>query len=162
MSSAISFHPVTLTNLHPLGSQRRYCYKPTAPGPKGEEENIEAFRCAEQEPPITEGSQMPWKCGWANLSTGEPFPGARSTLPICKSISTALPKTCFQLWIPRQKGKKNVSCPGLDQFLQFPGSHEAPSTMIPGGWKLAPQPTMFLQHIKWEPHKIRQDLRIPC
>ena len=59
MSSAISSYPVTLTNLHPLGSRTRYCYKPTAPGPGGEEGSMEPFRCAEQGPPITGGSGLP-------------------------------------------------------------------------------------------------------
>lgn len=115
---------------------------------------MEPFRCAEQGPPITGGSRPPWKWSWYNLSTGEPSPDAPSASPICKSIQTALPETWFQVWLQREKGNKNVSCPDQDQFLQFPRSlshHEAPSTnpgtaIFQGGWKPAPQPTMFMRH----------------
>lgn len=37
VSSAVFSHPVTLTNLHPLGSQQRHCYNPAAQGSRGEE-----------------------------------------------------------------------------------------------------------------------------
>lgn len=138
-------------NQPPPTGKRRYCHKPPASGPRGEEGSVEPLRCAKQGPPITGGSRPPWKWSWYNLSTGEPFPGAPSASPICKSVQTALPETRFQVWIQREKGKKNVSCPGQDRFLQFPVSsrspfHQSCTGIFQGGWKPASQPTMFMRH----------------
>lgn len=132
-SSAISSHPVTLSNLHPLESQHDIVTNllPEAPEERRQprkaliERWSPSLRCAKRRPPITEGSSHP------GSRVGATFP----LVPSAPRRSVDL----FQELSQRHALKfgykeRNASFPGQAQFLHVPGPlshlrhHEVPST----------------------------------